>query len=253
MFLTVSIVTMQISLIPHPLLPTRFLILLHPQLPGRPQSPSHHIFIRSSQSNMSRAHPAPSSSNGEKHLRLLTHKRGLLLARKHQVPVTLVYRGQRRENMPAYAEVHRAQVRAVLRAFKAQRNPPKIFRVHRRPSAPLTAETPAAYLAPSCPTEPPPHSAARPSLQFETASSPLPGTARQPPAESAPAMRCRSRFPAAPAPSCAARRQAARSSCPPSSRSAQTEFAEPRGSVPSAQSPATEPPPAAPTDNPAPR
>jgi hypothetical protein len=79
---------------------------------------------------MRRARAAPSSRYRQKQFRLLLDKRGLLLRSEHQVAVTLLLRGERRENPAANTKIGRAHVRALFRAFETQRDAAEISGGH---------------------------------------------------------------------------------------------------------------------------
>src|SRR5262249_24073151 len=98
--------------------------------PRCPETAAQHALIHNGGPDMVRSMPDHPAMEGHDHLGKLRHKHCLLLRRQHQVSVTLLLVRQRRKNPPAHPEVHSPHVRALLRSLQAQRNPPKVLRIH---------------------------------------------------------------------------------------------------------------------------
>lgn len=76
------------------------------------------------------ARPLPNCS-GRVEFRRLANKIGLLFQRELQIPIAVLYRGQRGEDATADAKINGAHVRAFFSAFEAESDAAEIGRSHR--------------------------------------------------------------------------------------------------------------------------
>ena len=122
------------------LLLSGLLVLLQPQLVGGIERAGQHVLIGFGEPDVGASHPAPTARNRQKDLRLLGDKGLLMLNGQHQVPVAVRHRCQRGKDPPAHAKIHRAHVRAFLRAGK--------LRAMRRKSSDVIAEALLTFCRP---------------------------------------------------------------------------------------------------------
>src|SRR3954451_13780386 len=111
---------------------SRFVILLHSQIPGELEPFEQLLRGRLRQADVRRAHSAPTAGDGEEHFRSLGDKRLLQLGGQHQVPEPEMLMGKSRKDAAADAEVGVAHVGALLGADKAKGEVSKIVRVDER-------------------------------------------------------------------------------------------------------------------------
>lgn len=88
------------------------------------------IFVGLGEADVRRSAFSPSAGNGQEQFGLFSDELGLLLRREHQVSVALLHSGKRREDAAAYAEIDRAEVRAFLGPFEAERDAAEILDCH---------------------------------------------------------------------------------------------------------------------------
>src|SRR6185369_13265700 len=153
-----------VPLPPSAAFPPSLRVILHPQLPRRPQCAGEHILARSSQPDMRVSHAPEPARNRQEDIRRLFHECCLLLRCKRQITVPRGLRGQRSKSRAAHPESRQSRVLNFLHTFQAQRNPSKIGWCH------STTPTLTSSTAPTA-------ASAKPTAASTSASSRWPGPA----------------------------------------------------------------------------